>query len=117
MARSAWPAVSDDRERFRGLRLKDDPLLRTHTCDELRRDNVNQSVTVCGWVDSRRDHGNLVFIDLRDRYGKIEVVFDPSQGDELHALARTIRNEDVLKVIGTVVLRSDKDVNPKLPTG
>lgn len=92
-------------------------MLRTHTCGQLRPEHVNQTVTVCGWVDSRRDHGGLVFIDLRDRYGKVQIVFDPSQGDELHGLAGSVRNEDVLKVTGTVVRRSEKDINPKLPTG
>jgi aspartyl-tRNA synthetase len=74
-------------------------------------------VTVCGWVDSRRDHGGLVFIDLRDRYGKVQIVIDPSQGDELHDLAGSVRNEDVLRVTGRVVRRAEKDINPKLPTG
>ncbi len=92
-------------------------MLRTHTCGELRADHVGQSVTVCGWVDSRRDHGGLVFVDLRDRYGKVQVVFDPSQGAELHDLSGSVRNEDVLRVMGPVVRRAPKDVNPKLPTG
>ena len=91
--------------------------MRTHTCGELRSGEVNQTVTVCGWVDSRRDHGGLVFVDLRDRYGKVQIVFDPSQGQEQHDLAGSVRNEDVLRVTGTVVRRSDKDINPKLPTG
>jgi aspartyl-tRNA synthetase len=78
---------------------------------------VSQTVTVCGWVDSRRDHGGLVFVDLRDRYGKVQVVFDPSQGAELHDLSGSVRNEDVLCVTGTVIRRAAKDVNPRLPTG
>ncbi len=92
-------------------------MLRTHTCGQLRPDQVDQTVTVCGWVDSRRDHGGLVFIDLRDRYGKVQIVIDPSQGNELHDLAGSVRNEDVLRVTGKVVRRSEKDINPKLPTG
>ncbi|MBS0263148.1 MAG: aspartate--tRNA ligase [Planctomycetes bacterium] len=92
-------------------------MLRTHTCGELRAEHVDQTVTVCGWVDSRRDHGGLVFIDLRDRYGKVQIVFDPSQGDDLHNLAGSVRNEYVLKVTGKVVRRAEKDVNPKIPTG
>ena len=92
-------------------------MLRTHTCGQLRPDQVDQTVTVCGWVDSRRDHGGLVFIDLRDRYGKVQIVIDPSQGNELHDLAGSVRNEDVLRVTGRVVRRAEKDVNPKLPTG
>ena len=94
-------------------------MLRTRTCGELRKADVGQSVTVCGWVDSRRDHGGLVFIDLRDRYGKVQVVFDPSRSTDptLHDLAGTLRSEWVLQVTGNVVARADKDVNPKLPTG
>lgn len=92
-------------------------MLRTHTCGELRKEQVGQTVTICGWVDSRRDHGGLVFVDLRDRYGKVQVVFDPSEGAEQHALAGDVRNEDVLKVTGRIVARSAKDVNPKIPTG
>lgn len=91
--------------------------MRTHTCGVLRSEHVNQTVTVCGWVDSRRDHGGLVFIDLRDRYGKVQVVVDPSQGQDLHDLSGSVRNEDVLRVTGSVVRRAEKDVNPKLPTG
>ena len=92
-------------------------MLRTHTCGQLRKSEVGQSVTVCGWVDSRRDHGGLVFIDIRDRYGKLQVVFDPQQCPEAHALAGSARNEDVLRITGQVAARADKDVNPKLPTG
>jgi aspartyl-tRNA synthetase len=92
-------------------------LLRTHTCGELRKTQVGQTVTVCGWVDSRRDHGGLVFVDLRDRYGKVQVVFDPQQCPDTHGLAGGVRNEDVLRVTGEIVARSEKDVNPKLPTG
>jgi aspartyl-tRNA synthetase len=92
-------------------------LLRTHTCGELRKSQVGQPVTICGWVDSRRDHGGLVLVDLRDRYGKVQVVFDPQQCPETHGLAGGVRNEDVLRVTGQVVARADKDVNPKLPTG
>jgi aspartyl-tRNA synthetase len=106
---------------FRGFnRLEGDHLvLRTHTCGELRKEQAGQTVTVCGWVDSRRDHGGLVFIDLRDRYGKIQVVFDPqvSKDPVLHDAAGSLRNEDVLRVTGEVTLRGTKDINPKLPTG
>lgn len=92
-------------------------MLRTHTCGELRKGQVGETVTICGWVDSRRDHGGLVFVDLRDRYGKVQVVFDPQQCPDTHGLAGDVRNEFVLRVTGGVVARSDKDVNPKLPTG
>ena len=94
-------------------------MYRTHTCGELRTANVGKTVTVCGWVDSRRDHGNLVFIDLRDRYGKTQIVVNPEKIPDpaIHSLAQAVRSEDVLKITGLVVARESKDVNPKLPTG
>ncbi|MBT4692822.1 MAG: aspartate--tRNA ligase [Planctomycetaceae bacterium] len=90
-------------------------MLRTHTCGELRTDQLDSEVTLCGWVDSSRDHGGAVFIDLRDRYGKTQVVFGPDSGlvDEGSAL----RNEDVILVVGKVSSRPDGTVNDKLPTG
>ena len=90
-------------------------MLRTHTCGELRTEQVDSEVTLCGWVDSSRDHGGAVFIDLRDRYGKTQVVFGPDSGlvDEGSAL----RNEDVILVVGKVSPRPDGTVNDKLPTG
>lgn len=97
---------------------KDKALLRTHTCGELRREDVDKQVILCGWVDSQRDHGDLVFIDLRDRYGKVQVVFDPTKTDAaLHDTAKSLRNEDVIRVRGAVEMRSEKNINPKLPTG
>jgi aspartyl-tRNA synthetase len=82
----------------------------------LRAANVGQSVTVCGWVDTYRDFGGLVFIDLRDRYGITQVVFSPSFA-EMHAIARALRNEDVIRVTGEVVARPADMQNPKLETG
>jgi aspartyl-tRNA synthetase len=92
-------------------------LLRTHTSGELRLENKDQVVTLCGWVNAQRDHGGLVFIDLRDRYGMTQVVFDPDNGAEMLTLARSLRNEDVIQIIGKVVPRGEKLVNPKLLTG
>ena len=91
-------------------------MLRTHTCGELRTAQVGQSVTLCGWVDTYRDFGGLVFIDLRDRYGITQVVFSPSYA-EMHAVARSLRNEDVIRVTGEVVARPADMTNPKLATG
>ncbi|MDC0574877.1 aspartate--tRNA ligase [Pirellulaceae bacterium] len=90
-------------------------MLRTHTCGELRTEQVDSEVTLCGWVDSSRDHGGAVFIDLRDRYGKTQIVFGPESGivDE----GSTLRNEDVILVVGKVSPRPDGTVNDKLPTG
>ena len=96
---------------------RNEKLLRSHTCGELRKENVGESVTLCGWVDSYRDHGGVVFIDLRDRYGKTQVVFRPDEGSEIHQEARQLRSEDVLQVTGEVAPRSDRDINPKMVTG
>jgi aspartyl-tRNA synthetase len=83
----------------------------------LRQENVGNYVTLCGWVDGRRDHGGVVFIDLRDRYGLTQIVFHPGENRELHDLAGTLRNEDVLRVSGNVLPREEGKTNPKLATG
>jgi aspartyl-tRNA synthetase len=92
-------------------------LKRTHTCGELRLDDVGKKVTLAGWVQSYRDHGNLVFIDLRDRTGLTQLVFDPEIHPEAHKLARTLRDEWVVASKGHVQPRSEGMANPKLPTG
>jgi aspartyl-tRNA synthetase len=92
-------------------------LLRTHTCGELRADLIGQSVTLCGWVDSYRDHSGVLFIDLRDRYGKTQIVFGPESGPAAQELARSLRSEDVVAVGGRVARRPEGTANPKLPTG
>jgi len=74
-------------------------------------------VTVCGWVDSYRDHKGVVFIDLRDRYGKTQIVFNPDEGEQIHSESRSLRKEDVIQVRGPVMARPDDMVNPKLATG
>jgi aspartyl-tRNA synthetase len=90
---------------------------RTHSCGELRAGDVGRTVTLCGWVDSYRDHGGGLFIDLRDRYGKTQVVFGPESGAKNQELARTLRSEFVIRVTGTVAHRPEGTVNPKLITG
>lgn len=97
-------------------------MLRTKTCGELRGSDVDETVTLCGWVESYRDHGDLVFIDLRDRYGKTQVVFKPDTDTGSHSEARSLRREDVIRVTGVVIHRGTDAggrslVNPKLPTG
>ena len=92
-------------------------MLRTHTCGELRRQHVGKEVTLCGWVDSSRDHGGAVFVDLRDRYGKTQVVFAPEGGADQVEQARRLRSEDVLRVTGNVAPRPEGTANPKLATG
>jgi aspartyl-tRNA synthetase len=92
-------------------------LKRTHTCGDLTAEHVGQAVILNGWVDTRRDHGGLVFIDLRDRYGVTQVVFEPEAGADLLARAHELRNEYVLGVRGTVAARLPGKENPKLKTG
>ncbi len=92
-------------------------MLRTHTCGELQQDHVDQEVTLCGWVDSTRDHGGAVFLDVRDRYGKTQVVASPESGKEAVQQAARLRNEDVICVKGTVAPRPEGTVNPRLATG
>ena len=91
-------------------------MYRTHTCGELRSAHAGQAVTLAGWLHRRRDHGGLIFIDLRDRYGLTQVVVDPSRGDA-YAAAEKARNEFVLQVVGPVQRRPDGLANPNLPTG
>ncbi|HEY1784241.1 MAG TPA: aspartate--tRNA ligase [Pirellulales bacterium] len=92
-------------------------MLRTHTCGQLRASDVGQTVTLCGWVDSFRDHGELLFVDLRDRYGKTQVVVNPDSGAANLELARALRSEWVIRVTGRVAERLAGNVNPKLATG
>ncbi len=92
-------------------------MLRTHTCQDLRASDVGKTVTLCGWVNSRRDHGGLIFIDLRDRYGLTQVVSDPAVSPENHELANNVRPEYVIQITGTVRLRPEGMKNPKLGTG
>jgi aspartyl-tRNA synthetase len=92
-------------------------LLRTHTCGELRSSHVGQHVTICGWVDTYRDHSGVLFVDLRDRYGKTQVVFAPESGDETLQAAKSLRSEFVVLVRGKVAKRPEGTINPKLDTG
>jgi aspartyl-tRNA synthetase len=90
---------------------------RTHTCGELTLEHVGQAVVLNGWVDAWRDFGGLVFIDLRDRYGVTQVVFEPETGADLQARAHDLRNEYVIGIEGTVAPRLPGKENPKLKTG
>jgi aspartyl-tRNA synthetase len=90
---------------------------KTHTCGELTKKDVGSVVTLMGWVNTRRDHGGLIFIDLRDRGGITQVVINPATSADAHKLAHDIRSEYVLAVTGSVSLRPGNTVNPKLPTG
>lgn len=99
----------------------DDPkrTVRSHTCGELRNNHVGEEVSLCGWISKRRDHGGLVFADLRDRYGLTQIVFDPAleKGSEAHALAGRIRSEFVIWCKGKVRPRPEGMTNTKLATG
>ena len=90
---------------------------RTHSCSELTAEDVGKEVVVMGWVQRRRDHGGVIFVDLRDRHGITQVVFNPQFNKEVHQKAHVIRNEFVLAARGTVVHRPEGMVNPKLKTG
>ncbi len=92
-------------------------MLRTHTCGELRKENANTEVTLCGWVSGRRDHGKLIFIDVRDRYGLTQVVFVPSVSKDAHDVAQKLGSEFVVKITGKVNARPPKMVNANVPTG
>ncbi|MBO6576960.1 MAG: aspartate--tRNA ligase [Rhodothermales bacterium] len=90
---------------------------RTHTCGQLRPDDIGTEVTLKGWVDTRRDLGGVIFIDLRDRHGLTQIVFSPQDNEEALAVAEALRSEWVISARGTVRARSEETVNPKLETG
>ncbi|MCX5638318.1 MAG: OB-fold nucleic acid binding domain-containing protein, partial [Planctomycetota bacterium] len=92
-------------------------LKRTHTCGQLRLEDAGKKVTLAGWVHSYRDHGNLVFIDLRDREGLTQLVFNPQTQPQPHKIAETARCEWVIAAKGIVQPRGAGLENPKLPTG
>lgn len=92
-------------------------MLRTHTCGELNIVHVDQTATLCGWIDTVRDFGGVTFIDLRDRYGRTQIVFNPDAGTEVLELVGKLRNEFVIKVIGKVRKRPEGQTNENISTG
>ncbi|MDD5109180.1 MAG: aspartate--tRNA ligase [Candidatus Omnitrophica bacterium] len=92
-------------------------MLRTHTCGQLTAEDTGKQITLCGWVANRRDHGKLIFIDIRDRYGLTQVVFIPKESGEAYKIAQELRSEFVIKLTGLVNKRPDGTINPKLATG
>ena len=90
--------------------------MRTNFCGELKKSNLNEKVTLCGWVNRRRDHGGVIFLDLRDKKGLAQIVINPETA-ETFKLSETIRNEFVIKVSGKVLARAAEMVNNKIPSG
>ncbi len=92
-------------------------LRRTNFCGELRREHVGNEIVLCGWVRRRRDHGGVIFVDLRDRTGIGQIVFKPDSAPTAHERAQEIRSEYVLAVRGVLAPRAEDAINPNLPTG
>lgn len=92
-------------------------MIRTHRCGDLRGDNADERVTLCGWVHSRRDHGGVTFIDLRDTSGLVQIVFSTDESSRAHEAAQALRSEYCIRVDGHVRARQGGTVNPNLPTG
>jgi aspartyl-tRNA synthetase len=90
--------------------------MRSHYCGALSTANIDETVTLCGWVDRRRDHGGVIFLDMRDRHGIVQVVFDPDTGEHFDRADR-VRSEYVLRVTGRVRARAESTVNAAMPTG
>ncbi|MBF0187146.1 MAG: aspartate--tRNA ligase [Magnetococcales bacterium] len=90
---------------------------RTHYCNNVREEAIGQRVTLSGWVNKRRDHGGVIFVDLRDRTGLVQIVFSPERDAEMHQQAHVLRSEFVLTVEGVVDSRPDETLNPKMDTG
>ncbi len=91
--------------------------MRTHYCGEPRSEHIGQTVTLCGWVDRRRDHGGVIFLDLRDRTGIVQIISDPVRTPNSYGEAANQRNEYVLRITGRVSKRPEDSLNPRLPTG
>ncbi|HVK57996.1 MAG TPA: OB-fold nucleic acid binding domain-containing protein, partial [Candidatus Kapabacteria bacterium] len=92
-------------------------MYRTQSCNDLRKDHIGQTVTLCGWVNSRRDHGGVIFTDLRDREGLTQVVFRPESHPQVAEASHGLRSEDVIQITGRVEARLTGTENAKLATG
>lgn len=91
--------------------------MRSHYCTDLSSADIGKEVTLCGWVNTYRDHGGVIFLDLRDRTGLIQIVCDPADSKSSHEAASHIRDEYVLGIKGKVRARGEGLVNPRLKTG
>jgi aspartyl-tRNA synthetase len=91
--------------------------MRTHYCGALRQKDIGETVTLYGWVDRRRDHGGVIFLDLRDRSGIVQIVSDPQRTPDSYEQANSLRNEYVVAITGRVTQRPDESLNPRIPTG
>ncbi len=91
--------------------------MRSYYCGQLRIEHIGETVTLFGWVDRRRDHGGVIFLDLRDRSGIVQIVSDPERTPHSYEAAGDLRNEYVVKIMGRVTQRPDDSLNPRLPTG
>ena len=90
---------------------------RTHTCGELTREHKGSHVVLCGWVDSRRDHGSLIFINMRDIYGNTQIVFDPAENEKTYIQTKELKPEYVVKVSGKLRLLPQGMFNQDMATG
>jgi aspartyl-tRNA synthetase len=91
--------------------------MRTHYCGTIRTEQIGETITLCGWVDRRRDLGGVIFLHIRDRSGSVQVVSDPIRTPESYNLAETLRSEYVVKITGRVYQRPDESINSRIPTG
>ncbi|MCK5582421.1 MAG: aspartate--tRNA ligase, partial [Elusimicrobiales bacterium] len=90
-------------------------MIRTHTCGQLNKKNINETVTICGWLNIKRNHGGVIFLNVRDIYGITQVVANPEKN--IFKIAEEIKSEYVIKITGKVVLRPEGNINKDMPTG
>ncbi len=96
---------------------KRERMIRTHTCGELTAKDIKRDVVLCGWIVARRDHGEIIFMDLWDKHGMTQIVFDPEENKTAHEKAHQLRNEYCVKIYGKVAKRPEGTINPKITTG